>query len=168
MTLLDKHTVLPKSVIGYTTRSHLLLDLDDTSFIKARRLATLLQEEYPELGDVLIVESSPGYPGRNYWKVTNVGVVPYPALPSYHLIFDNDIGYARCCEIITTLANLDVIDKEFIEIREFRGDMTLRVSERPERVRTIPKPKAVYFKRGGKSSYGIQGISRYLLLASAF
>jgi len=118
----------PNFIIGYTTRTHLLLDLDDTALTKAARLADLIIREWPEVGDCLIVASST--------KELNVRVRyswnnhPWMSResPSYHLIFNNRVGYNKCCKICETLAELGVLNKDYAKIRTFRGDMTLRVS----------------------------------------
>jgi hypothetical protein len=128
-------------IIGYTTRSHLLLDLDETSYYDAVRLARLLMRNYPDLGCCLVVESSTPS-ARSYLKYDAQGV-PHEKLTyqNYHLVFDAPVGYERCVHIIDTLVDLDVLAPEFKEIRGFRGDMTLRVSEKILHHRVIPAPK---------------------------
>jgi len=129
--------------LGYTTRRHLLLDLDDTGLPMAMRIARLIQENWPEVGDCLILQSSWAalrvelrYSWNNWpWiKVTR---------PSHHLVFDGLIGYNKCCRICEVLAGLRVLSKAFMEIRGFRGDMTLRVSPAPMRDKERPAPMVV-------------------------
>ena len=117
-----------KLIIGYTTRQHLILDLDHTSLHAVLGLVDMLQKEYPETGDALIVLSSNqekdygtridrhGIPRHNFRK------------RCYHVITDNIIGYRRCVEIIFTLVDLGILEPAYKRIRMFRGDMTVRVS----------------------------------------
>lgn len=116
-------------VLGYTTRRHLILDLDNTSLDYARRMARMIQREYPKVGDCLIVRTS-DKPDRvrliyNKWGRPLVR----HDRQNFHLVFDNLIGYNSCCRIIVTLAGLGILNRDYVRIREFRGDMTLRVSE---------------------------------------
>ena len=136
----------PNLIVGYTTRQHLLLDLDDTSFNKARRLALMIMREWPEVGDCLIMSSSR--------KHLNVGLKyswnnhPWMSRESsnFHLVFNNRIGYNKCCTICETLAELGALNKDYAKIRTFRGDMTLRVS--PQNLSTgavKPQPFTIGF-----------------------
>jgi len=117
--------------------------LDDTGLPMAMRIAKLIQENWPEVGDCLILQSSWAplrvelrYSWNNWpWiKVTR---------PSHHLVFDGLIGYNKCCRICEVLAGLRVLPKAFMEIRGFRGDMTLRVSSAPMRDKERPAPMVV-------------------------
>ena len=133
----------PGLVLGYTTRRHLLLDLDDTGLPMAMRIARLIQEEWPEVGDCLVLQSSWAplkvelrYSWNNWpWvKVTR---------PSHHLVFDGLVGYNKCCHICEVLAGVRVLPKAFVEIRGFRGDMTLRISPAAMRDKERPAPVVV-------------------------
>ena len=143
MTCSQKSAPKPGLILGYTTRRHLLLDLDDTGLPMAMRIARLIQENWPLVGDCLILQSSWAplkvelrYSWNNWpWiKVTR---------PSHHLVFDGLIGYNRACRICEVLAGLRVLPKAFMEIRGFRGDMTLRVSSAPMRDKERPTPQIV-------------------------
>jgi len=130
-------------IVGYTTRSHLLLDLDETSIYDVERLAKLIIESYPDVGNCLIVESStPSF--NSYLKHDDKGV-PHEkwTYQNFHLVFDAPIGYERCLAIIDDLVDLDVLAPEYKQIRMFRGDMTLRVSEKVLHHRVIPAPKPI-------------------------
>ena len=117
-----------KLVVGYTTREHLVLDLDNTSIRKVWSLAIMLMENYPEIGHCIIMRSS-REKGEPFTRITKKGI-PRLHLPKacYHLIFDNVIGYKRCIQIILTLVDLDILDHQYKRIRMFRGDMTVRIS----------------------------------------
>ena len=117
-----------KLIIGYTTREHLILDLDNTSLHHVLGLANILMKDYPEIGNILIMRSSKqekeygtridrhGIPRHNFRK------------ECFHLITDNIIGYNRCIHIINTLVDLGILETAYRRIRMFRGDMTVRVS----------------------------------------
>lgn len=118
----------PTPILGYTTRRHLLLDLDNTTLYKAKRLTEKIQRQWQKVGDALILESSQG-DNTQRLLYTRVGrVLTMRSLHNYHLVFDNSIGYNLSCKICETLAALNVLNRDYVKIRKFRGDMTLRVS----------------------------------------
>ena len=127
-------------IVGYTTKDHLLLDLDETSLYDVSKLAILLISEYPEIGNILILASSTPSK-KNYTKFDAKGIPQWRHIyQNFHIVTDNIIGYERCLEIIDTLVELDVLQPEYKEIRLFRGDMTLRTSPKPLVHRTVPAP----------------------------
>ena len=117
-----------KLIIGYTTREHLILDLDNTSLHHVLGLANILMKDYPEIGNVLIMRSSKQE--KEYGTRINRHGIPRHNFRKecYHLITDNIIGYRRCVEIIFTLVDLGILESAYKRIRMFRGDMTVRVS----------------------------------------
>jgi hypothetical protein len=119
---------------------------------------------YPELGDALLLVSSKAYK-RGTYQVANTRLAchSHPA-QNLHVVFDNDIGYERCCHIILTLAELDAIDHEYVKIREMRNDMTLRVSETHLTTGTKPKPKPVTYIRNPYTEKAGKGIIAYQTL----
>ena len=115
-------------IVGYTTRRHLILDLDNTTAYGARAIALKIMWEWPKVGDALILKSSEK-PDRvrlifNKWGRPLV----VHDRRNFHLVFDNGIGYNLSCRICRTLAGLGILNPDYVRIREFRGDMTLRVS----------------------------------------
>lgn len=83
--------------------------------------------EYHKVGDCLILRSSEK-PDQirmifNKWGRPLI----YHDRSNYHLIFDNGIGYNLSCRICETLAGLGILNPDYVKIRKFRGDMTLRV-----------------------------------------
>lgn len=148
-------------ILGYTTRDHLLLDLDETSFCRVVSLANQIMESYPDVGHCLIVESST--PSKtSYLKYDDNGI-PHErwVYQNYHVVFDAPIGYERCVAIIDTLVGLDVLPPEFKEVRMFRGDMTLRVSAKWLHHRVIPPPNVVYAMRNPRANKSYDNIGRY-------
>jgi hypothetical protein len=131
-----------KLIIGYTTREHLVLDLDNTSLSKVIGLVCQIIYDYPDVGKCQIMQSS-AEKGLQFTRITKKGI-PRLHLPKacYHLIFDNRIGYKRCMHIILTLVDLGVLDQQYKRIRMFRGDMTTRVSPMvlSDTVKEAPEP----------------------------
>lgn len=127
--------------VGYTTRRHLLLDLDKTRLDKVVKLTRMIMSQWPEVGDVLILRSSEGS-GRIDLKYDNYQR-PYHKRDgdSFHLVFNNSIGYNKCCRIIEALAGVHILNRDYAKLREFRGDMTLRIS--PSVLSTGVKPAPV-------------------------
>ena len=151
-----------KLIIGYTTREHLILDLDNTSLHHVLGLANILMNEYPEIGNILIMRSSKqekeygtridrhGIPRHNFRK------------ECFHLITDNIIGYNRCVHIINTLVDLGILETAYRRIRMFRGDMTLRVSPMilSTGIKAAPEPIICIIRHKKRSE--ISGILEYL------
>jgi hypothetical protein len=149
-------------LIGYTTREHLLLDLDETSEGRAAALAQMIIESWPCVGDCLVVESST--PSQiSYIKYDDKGI-PHEkwVYQNYHLVFDSLIGYDVCLKIIDTLVDLDLLNPEYKQIRMFRGDMTLRVSAKWLHHRIIPSPIPVNAVTNTEIPFMAGGVARYL------
>lgn len=136
----------PDPVLGYTTRRHLLLDFDDTTVHKTARLLDHIFKEYPEVGDAIIIISSVGSNSLNiHYNNFQRPYIKRDRL-SLHVVFDNLIGYNKITRICETLAGLFILEKDYAEIRHFRGDLTLRVSPRVERAGIKPYPVLVMYK----------------------
>jgi len=127
--------------VGYTTSEHLLLDLDDTSLYKVTRLIQILQQSYPELGNALIMHSSTRK-AQSTLRINRHGI-PKEVLrrESYHVVFNNRVTYARCCEVTNTLVDLNILEPEYRVVRAKRGDMTIRVSPMLLSKGIKPEPK---------------------------
>lgn len=121
------------------------------------------------MGDALIVRSSP--------KPLNVGVRyswnNHPWMKresdSYHLVFDNNIGYNLCCHICECLAELNILNRDYVKIRTFRGDMTLRVSHQNLSTGTVkpaPSPQLVIYNYDCSRHDGM--IIKYLAFLNAW
>lgn len=158
----------PNFLIGYTTRRHLILDVDDTSLTKLERIVRMILTEYPEVGDCLIMLSSnkPSHLELSYSPHRR----PYHIRRSsnYHLIFNNIIGYNKCCKIIEVLARLNILNADYVKIRNFRGDMTLRVSHEnlsTGAVKPPPEPVELVLNLASKWSDGM--INEYLAFRDA-
>lgn len=131
--------------LGYTTRSHLCLDLDNTSIGKVYSLALLIIENYHDVGSALIlVSSQPSLKQKVNYPPLSMPTI-HTARHNYHVVFNNKIPYERSCHIIETLAYLDIINKEYIRIRSMRNDMTLRISKTVNMDYTKPAPVPVCF-----------------------
>ena len=161
MMCLKKPTDRGALILGYTTRRHLILDLDNTGLDYAARMARLIMEEWPRVGDCLILESTtqPDQVRLAYNKWGRVLVIH--DRPNYHLVFDNLIGYNTAGRICRVLAGLGVLEKDYDKIREFRGDMTLRVSEAVMMDTTKPVPREVLYVFGNYPPYRGQYIREY-------
>src|SRR5258708_8197588 len=136
-----------KIVVGYTTQTHLLVDLDNCSWVKAQAAAKLIMHSYRMVGDCLIVESSPAH---------------------YHLVFDDRLEWDTIVHIIEVIADLQLVQENFRQVRTFRRDITLRVSDKIGAVRyhAIPQPKLIL--QTGHMCDGFHGIRQYLDILNAF
>jgi len=157
----------PDLITGYTTRRHLLLDLDKTTLAKVSRLTRMIMAEWPEVGDALILRSSEGS-GRIDTKYDNFHR-PYHRLDgdSYHLVFSGDIGYNKACRIIEALAGVHILNRDYVKLREFRGDMTLRVSASVLSGGVKPAPVAVVGLKNEKQGRVGDGVAEYLTCLGA-
>lgn len=111
-----------KLIGGYTTKDHLLLDLDHCWRSKAEKVARMIMREYPEVGCCLLVQSS------------NEG---------FHLVFSRKMAWSRICHVSKVLASLGTLNRDYIRIREFRHDLTLRVTPIDRGQGVQPQPKVL-------------------------
>lgn len=167
MTSSKSSTASSLLIVGYTTRRHLLLDLDNTSLEKANRLANMIMDEWPEVGDCLVLRSSES-PLRIEVKYS-WNNQPWISVTrsSYHLVFDNVIGYNKACRICETLAELKILQRDYMRIRQFRGDMTLRVSEAALSTGVKPAPKPVEYLINTRQKWRDRRIDEYLSFRGA-
>ena len=151
-------------ILGYTSREHLLIDFDNCSLIQVFKLTMMLISEYPEIGDCLIVKSSVS--SKPYvLEHDDRGIPKIKWLKdNYHLIGDNNIGYNKCCKIIEVLANLGIINEEYVRIRKFRNDMTLRISSVIQTTNIKQSPNPIIHIHNNKSSRHDGLINEYLNL----
>ncbi|GAH17932.1 unnamed protein product [marine sediment metagenome] len=125
-------------------------------------------KDYPNVGNCLIVQSST--PNFKMW-------VNYPSTKplsintlrhNYHVIFGKFHSYEYCCKIISMLADLDIINKDYVNIREMRQDMTLRVTSVVNVKQVKDKPKIIEHVRNKRGSRYNKGINRYKILFKLF
>lgn len=149
-------------ILGYTTRRHLILDLDNTGLEYAARIVEMIMREWPEVGDCLLLMSTDAVDrvrlAYNKWGRPLV----IHDRPNYHLVFDNLIGYNKATRICRTLAALNVVEPDYDKIREFRGDMTLRVSESIMMEQVKPVPKEALYTHNSGSDHSDGYIREYL------
>lgn len=131
----------PDWIIGYTTRKHLCIDLDNTSFYKVAKLVYMIMQNFSCVGCCLIMESSTCQYSQKLFYHPLKPIETTTKRANYHIIFDNKIPYETSCKIIETLAVLGVINKEYVRIRQFRNDMTIRTTKAEYTTGTKPAPK---------------------------
>lgn len=158
----------PEWVVGYTTRNHLLLDLDDTSYFKVERLVDMLMRSYPAIGNALILRSSSPREKVEERVHPLLGYSVKHKRHNYHVVFNNFVDYEYSCGIIETLAELDVINKDYVKIRFMRQDMTLRTSHTVKVEETTPAPHMMKFVINPYSIKQDNGIYLYMQLYKCF
>jgi hypothetical protein len=134
-------------VCGYTTQDHLLLDLDKISYMKAHNIVCMIQRSFLDVGTALLVHSS-------CWH--------------YHVVFDNCLRWERIVSIIQTLAALNVVEPNYLNVRSFRRDLTLRVSPKHGQQRDRHAPEVVELIRDTFGSAPHYGITKYLHVLGVF
>jgi hypothetical protein len=149
-------------IVGYTTREHLLLDLDDTTKFKAVGLIRQIMRAWPEVGDALLLYSSTCTCKRWMYNPSYMHLKLTRRRENYHVVFNNNIGYEKCVQIILTLVALDALDRQFAEIRQFRGDMTLRVNWKPLSTGSTPPPQLVTYIYNRHTRSNDRMIQQYL------
>lgn len=151
-------------VIGYTTDKHLLLDLDNTSLPKARKLVKMIIENFPFVGNALIMLSSERkfYTMKIYHPINPVKQLTIRE--NYHVIFDAEHDFQKFFKIFDTLVHFGILEKDYLKIRNFRGDMTLRVSGTRRTIGYKPAPEYADYIRNKKGKKGGNGIGDYLNL----
>jgi len=88
----------------------------------------MIMREFPEVGNALIVLSSSGN-REHIIDITKKGRPKhFYGKDSFHIVFDNIVSYDYICEIIEVLVRLHILPLAYLTIRQFRGDMTLRLT----------------------------------------
>ncbi len=135
------NTHKPGLIMGYTTRRHLILDLDNSGLPHVMGLVSQIMAAWPKVGDCLVLRTSKHQDqvrlAYNKWGRPLV----IHDRPNHHLVFDNLIGYNTAAKICRCLAGLGVLEADYEKIREFRGDMTLRVSISVKYAGVSPVPR---------------------------
>lgn len=133
----------PKFIIGFTTNHFLLLDFDETTLIKVEGIAKIILEQY-KLGSYIIMLSSE-QKSKVVFKVNENSAyyIPKTIDGSYHVIFGKAIPYTEICDIIASLSELDILNKSYANVRNWRGDVTLRISPDYSEGAYRPIPKLV-------------------------
>lgn len=126
---MEGHHIKPCWNIGYTTKEHLCIDLDNTSFFNVTQLIKIIMLHYPQVGHALIMVSSMPKQVEKWNYPPEKTPIFRRSKYNYHVIFNNFIGYESCCKIIETLAFLGIINEQYVRIREMRNDMTIRTSK---------------------------------------
>lgn len=135
-------------VCGYTTQEHLLMDLDNSSAWKAEKIAKMIMQEWHDVGDCLIVESSPKH---------------------HHLIFDSKMVWRTIHDMIMTLQGVGIVEDNFGWIRELRHDLTLRISPKPYVCHVTPQPQIVTWITNPHWTNNREGmIKKYINCLAAF
>lgn len=168
MPLTLKHNNKPSWVFGYTTRNHLIIDLDNTSYFKVSKLVDMLMRNYPEIGHCLILQSSTSKmieveyltPLAEYRKKT--------IRNNYHAVFNNFVNYEYCCNIIEALAILGAVNADYVNIRKMRQDMTLRVSKVVNKESIKKPPLVMHFVINPYAKKQEDGIYLYMQLYKCF
>jgi hypothetical protein len=106
----------------------------------------MIQREWPEVGDCLIVRC---------------------AADSHHLVFSNRLSWSKISKILSVLCGLKILERDYMKIRKFRKDLTLRISPKitPEKNRGTPMPVAyIHGHRKGE----VNLINNYLEALNCF
>jgi hypothetical protein len=135
-----------KLILGYSSQNQLLLDLDNCSVKKAIWLARMIQQEWPEVGDCLVVHCG---------------------ADSHHLVFSNRLSWSKISKILSVLCGLGILEKDYMKIRRFRKDLTLRVSPKQEENKFKPTPLPVAYLHGNNKSEN-NLINNYLAVLEYF
>ncbi len=151
-------------VSGYSTRDHLILDLDNTTKTKALKLLEQIIQAFPQVGCCLVLRSSSH---NTTWLDYTVDSRPRLCrwLAGYHGVFDSFIGYDECCRIDEILAGLGILNKDYMTIRKWRGDQTLRVSRKNLQT---PQPRMVGWIHAPNCSGDHGGTALYWHCLNAF
>lgn len=157
-----------KVISAYSTSQHLCIDLDGAHLSQVEGIAKLIQTEYSEVSNCLIVKSSDAVVVHKRHELYPWLTISETHRESYHLIFDGEMSYEKCMNIITTLAGCDVLNKQYLFVREWRGDMSLRVSRKLTIQRDAPPPQPVKFIRGRQQYSRTHMIDYYLATLSTY
>lgn len=126
--------------MGYSTRLHLLLDLDNTTVSKSILLTKDIIRLYPYVGKALILQSSTRSLLETWLYIPERTIRKVRKQDCYHVVFDNKIGYNTCDRILRELTGLQVFSKIADKLRGLRRCMTLRISPKIKRDGIDPCP----------------------------
>jgi hypothetical protein len=107
---------------GYTTRDHLLLDLDTAFVSKALSIAHMVIHDYPDVGNCLVLQSS---------------------AHGFHHVYGARLGWSRIVHVTETLAGLHILNADYMKIRKFRHDLTLRINTVDRGKGVQPEPNVI-------------------------
>jgi hypothetical protein len=144
-------------IFGYTTRRHLLLDLDNKSLKQAIFITKSVTNTY-DLGDALILISSQKEEDFGIRYIQNEVQLYHIRPYSFHVVFDKYKDWQYLQKVISTLAELGVVEESFNEVRTWRGDLTLRISPKLPKVPFSPVPVYYVYSSDnyhGRGNYGI-------------
>lgn len=161
-TMSSKKPISNRIVAGYSTRTHLLLDVDNTQMPKVLLLTQYLQREYPHVGNALLVLSSLHTPQQTLYYMPQTAPIPLQIANCYHVVFDNTIGYNSCDYILRVLTGLDVFKKMADKLRGLRCCMTLRISPKIKMVGIDPCPYPLFILDSPYTSRHDGMINEYL------
>jgi hypothetical protein len=117
-----------KPILGYTDTRTVKLDLDETTFKKAKRIAHRVNEWY-RLGGFVILKSSSH---------------------SFHVIFNRAVSWKKNLSIVawaSYIANFNLPLMRYLVMQCIKGSSTLRISPKGKK----KSPKVVY-------RYGLQNM----------
>ena len=147
-TQLAPKTGYERLIVAHTVRNNLLLDLDHPNgYSRTVKFIRILQQEYPDIGDCLLCESSQN---------------------KFHCIFNNFITWKRAIHIYKVLMGLGILNRNFIKTRTFREDLTLRVSSVDRGIRQSDAPKPIGIIKFQALPSEDHGIQEYLTVLSAY
>jgi len=160
--------MIDKIIFGYSTNNHLILDLDNTTLEKSIGLSKLLINEF-DLRDCLILKSSGCIKTHELMFGDDESYMPYQTDGNYHLVFGKKTWYEHICYIIEMLADLGIVQKEYVRIREWRGDLTLRINADNSKDKYRPPPKLLFYVTNSKNTNSFsEGINDYLHFYTLF
>jgi len=153
---------MDKMIIGFSTDRYLLVDLDNITEVKAEGLAMLMIKNYG-LIDCLVMKSS-GTKRVKELSFNNGQWIPrHDEDGSYHLIFGDRLWYQYICYILDQLNGLGVVSEDYVRIRDWRGDLTLRVSadNSADAYRPPPEPVIYITRKHTPAEHG-EGVEAYM------
>jgi len=139
----SKHSNEGNIVLGLTSRSFLMLDIDLQNEEYAWKLV-LNYATFHKLGSILFLRSSKSTQGDLFGN----------RLGNYLAIFGTTLQWKEIHWHITELRRLGIINKSFAKLREF-GSITIRVNAKNKKTR---RPKVIRYYRNGP----ITGIARFV------
>ena len=154
-------------VSGYSSRHHLLLDLDNTTPYKAIKLTEWILSKWKDLHACLLMISSTQDDIGIFYMVRDGNVLPHVSVRRWniHAIFDGWQSTKQVRRRMTTLSDIGVISKVYHDISKFRNSMTLRISSKLAEDRYRPVPAYLTYL-GNPEPQG--GIAEYLVQWQTF
>jgi len=148
-------------VVGYSTRRHILVDIDNANVITLYRLPAIISRLLGYSNYIVCLSSVKKIP-ISYSPRLNAMTQAEQIRLNFHIVFEKSMLYDLATNFYHLLQELGIVHENYVEMRLKRGDATLRIS--PKGV--IPPPLPLFYRKS-RPMYD-ENLYAYLMALEAF